>query len=75
MLTDGVSSRNPEAKGKELRKLGIDILAIGIGNISDKDQLNAIAGENNVHLASHFDDLASKEFVQNMKKVTCQTGM
>ena len=84
LITDGAqypssASRqdvqNPAEIAEELRASDIVIIVVGIGQLVQKDQLVEIAGkEENVFLAKNFDDLISSEFLEKVKKASCEAG-
>ena len=80
LLTDGSQTWNEGAEdpvviAKELRKLGIRIIVVGIGDEIKYSELNGIAGKNNrVFTADSFDQLISEEFIQKISSNTCDYG-
>ena len=74
LLTDGLHNgvnNNLGHIGKHIRKQGISILVIGIGNQVDYSQLVSIAGAKNVYSASSFNELTTRRFVQNAVNASC----
>lgn len=78
LLTDGSQSyepgtEDPKLIAKELAKIGIQIIVIGIGKEVQKPELLSIAGQSDrVYNVDNFDELISKEFVGKVSVGTCE---
>ena len=82
ILTDGVQTRKdvtdleePSSVAKELRNMGYTVLAVGIGNGADENELAAITGDgNHVYTADTFEELVTEEFLEKVNKKGCEEG-
>ena len=80
LLTDGTQtkSRNAEDPGEiadEIRKAGISVIVIGIGDGTSPEELDRIAGAaGNAYYAKDFDELISPEFVKKQAEESCTEG-
>ena len=80
LLTDGSQTPDADAEepgkiGEELRKMGVSIISIGIGEGVNETELAHIAGgENSTYSASTFDKLKDSAFLHDIKSSSCQIG-
>ena len=80
LLTDGTQTLDDDAVdpgivADELRKEGIRIISVGIGNEVNTTELAHISGDiNNVYSANSFDELVDAEFIRNVKQQGCDQG-
>lgn len=80
MLTDGTqtwdaSAEDPVLIADELRKLGMNILVVGVGNRINNKELKSIAGQDQrFFTAVNFDELVSGEFIDKISSTTCECG-
>lgn len=77
LLTDGTQTRtgrfeDPAAIAEELRNAGVHLVVVGIGSDVSSDELTDIAGDRSyVFTANNFDQLVTKEFINQVGKATC----
>ena len=77
LLTDGSQTRahgaeDPALVAAELRRSGVQLVVIGIGERVDFDELNSIAGDNNrIFTAASFKELVTKDFVSKIFSSAC----
>ena len=80
LLTDGsqtqdAGAEDPAVVADELRKDGINIIVVGIGQGVNKTELARIAGDaDNAYSAASFDELIGSEFVDKIKESGCKAG-
>ena len=80
LLTDGAQTKDADAVdpgelAKEIRKLGVNLVVIGIGSRVNTDELNRIAGnQSRAFLAKNFDHLNSAAFLQTISQKACLKG-
>lgn len=73
LMADGAQSgdsERPETVAKEIRDAGVEIIAVGIGNRVDFDELVRITGDRKRVFTSSFDDIASASFVGKITGAT-----
>ena len=81
LLTDGsqtqyVGAEEPGEIADELRKDGINILVVGIGQGINRTELVHIAGgDANAYSAASFDELIGGDFVSKIKDDSCKAGI
>lgn len=81
LITDGSQSSQPDAVSlsvisDEIRKLGVNLFVIGIGNTVRVRELNLIAeNPEKVYLASHFNELQSNPLVKRVSEDICKASM
>ena len=81
LLTDGsqtqdIDAEDPASIADELRKYGVTILAVGIGNGTNSTELIRLAGSaDNAFTASSFDDLIGGEILRQLTEKSCEIGM
>jgi len=75
LITDGDQTHgneNPRVVAQELRNRGVKVVAVGIGDATNKTTLNAVTGdEKYVFIVPGFDSLSDKSFVQQVLRATC----
>ena len=80
LLTDGsqtqdVGAEDPGDVADELRKDGINIIVVGIGQGVNTTELVHIAGDaNNAYSATSFEELIGSDFVNKIKQSGCKAG-
>ena len=80
LLTDGsqtqdVGAEDPGDIAGELRKDGINIIVVGIGQGVNQTELAHIAGgDANAYSAASFDELVGSDFVNKIKNEGCRAG-
>ena len=80
LLTDGSQSidrgaENPADIAAQLRASGVNMIVIGIGTSTNKQELDRIAGgTNKAFIARSFSEIKDKDFVYKISDQTCQTG-
>ena len=78
LLTDGTQTKrngaeNPEDITEELRKSGITVLVIGIGDGTNPEELDRMAGESGqAYLPKSFDELIAPEFIKKITTFSCE---
>lgn len=81
MITDGSQSLGEKVAdlatvAEEIRRLGVYIVAIGIGANVKARELEAITGDPaKVYLMSHFTQLLSDGSLQKLSRVGCKAGL
>ena len=81
LLTDGsqtqdMNAEDPSVIADEMRKKGVRVLVVGIGDEVDKGELSRLGGGmGNVFTASSFDELVSSNFVNDVTETSCIVGM
>ena len=76
LITDGAQTKLAGAKdpakfGDTLRKMGVNVIVIGVGPATKKAELDKIGGGSSQH-AKTFDELLSKNYILKIKKVACK---
>ena len=80
LLTDGTQTKDagaedPGVVADELRKDGINIIVVGIGQGVNRDELVQMAGSSdNAYSAASFSELIGSEFVNKIKDSGCKAG-
>lgn len=79
LLTDGSQSQDRDAKdpskiSEAIRRTGVDVVVIGIGNGVNPTELSNLAGGSNWYRADNFDVLKSDRFIQKIKRAGCDLG-
>lgn len=80
LLTDGSQTKDADAEdpsviAAEIRKSGIEMIAVGIGSGIDKRELGLIAGkEESLFSADSFDKLIGSDFVNTISTKSCAAG-
>ena len=78
LLTDGSQTpsrgyEDPWIPAEELRKSGIHVLVIGIGEATNRTELDLIAGgTGKAHLPKSFDDLIDEQFIRGVTQASCE---
>ena len=78
LLTDGSQTKDADAVdpgiiADEIRRMGIKLTVIGIGDRVDGKELLHMAGDaSNVYRAKSFDQLTSSSFIESVSKSSCQ---
>lgn len=81
ILTDGsqtndIDAEDPSLVADEIRRAGIRVLVIGIGDGVNPEELLRLAGDkDNVFSAKSFDDLISYGFIDTVTKRSCDQGI
>jgi len=72
MVIKPTGNENPRVVAQELRNRGVKVVAVGIGDATNKTTLNAVTGdEKYVFIVPGFDSLSDKSFVQQVLRATC----
>ena len=80
LLTDGTQTKSSKAEhpgdiAKEIRKAGIIVIVIGIGDGTTPEELDHMAGgPGKAYIKKSFDDLVAGDFVKNLTDLSCKAG-
>lgn len=79
LFVDGAQTKVPDTEdpsviAKELRKEGIELLAIGLGSKTDMSELIEIVGSPRRAYPNSFSGLSSNKFGDEMVEASCSAG-
>merc|ERR1712013_3522 len=63
-------AQDPAAIADELRKSGVKVVVVGVGNGVDRDEMNGIAGSG-AYFVRRFEDLLDDKFIMKMTQAMC----
>ena len=74
-MTSGENREDPILVSDELKRRGINVIAVGVGPAVKESELSGIASRPDlVYSVENFDDLVKSEFTSSITSATCDTG-
>ena len=80
LMTDGTQTKSESAEhpgdiAAEIRKSGITVIVIGVGDGINHEELDHMAGgSGKAHTAKSFDELIGSEFIKKIAEESCSEG-